>query len=184
MTYPFLLKFSSITNLSDARYAAGMWADFIGFNFDPSSDNYIEPSKAASISGWISGPAIVGEFGQQPLSWIQDFAKQLKLQVVQIPADYADMGIFDTGLRTIVEAHTTSESAALEKADLLLCHSLEVYDFLSKHYQQPIIFQSTSLNEDASMLSGLAIKGESETTPGTRNQGDWTEYLERFATDN
>lgn len=184
MTYPFLLKFSSITNLSDARYAAGMWADFIGFNFDPSSSNYIEPSKAASIIGWISGPAIVGEFGQQPLSWIQDFAKQLNLQVVQIPADYADMSIFESGLRTIVEVHTPSAGTALEKADLLLCHSKDVYDFLTSHYQQPVIFQSTMLNEDATNFAGLAIKGESETAPGTRNQGDWTEYLERFATDN
>lgn len=184
MTYPFLLKFSSITNLSDARYAAGMWADFIGFNFDPTSDNYIEPSQAASISGWISGPATVGEFGHQPLSWILDFAQQLKLQVVQIPADYADMGIFDTGLRTIVEVHHTSDTAVIKKADLLLCHDQAVYNFLSSHYQQPVIYQSRQLNEDASKFGGLAIKGESETAPGTRNQGDWTEYLERFATDN
>lgn len=184
MNYPFLLKFSSITNLSDARYAAGMWADFIGFNFDPSSDNYIEPSKAASISAWISGPAIVGEFGKQPLSWIQDFAQQLQLQVVQIPSDYTDMSIFETGLRTIVEVHSSTESNAIEKADLLLCHSRDVYDFLSSRYQQAVIFQSTLLNEDASNFAGLAIKGESETAPGTRNQGDWTEYLERFAIDN
>jgi phosphoribosylanthranilate isomerase len=49
MNYPFILKFSSISNLTDARYAAGAWSDFIGFCFDPSSDHYIEPKSAKKL---------------------------------------------------------------------------------------------------------------------------------------
>lgn len=183
MTYPFILKFSSITNLSDARYAAGMWADFIGFNFDPSSEHYIEPAQAASIKSWITGVTIVGEFGQQPVSWILDFASQLKLRIIQIPADYADLSIFENDLKTIVEVHTITPTAAIEKADVLLCHNMDVYDFLNKNYPQHIIYQSASLTEDASKFSGLAIQGVNENAPGTRNQSDWTDFLERYATD-
>lgn len=183
MNYPFLLKFSSISNLSDARYAAGMWADFIGFNFDPSSPSYIEPSKAQSISSWINGPALVGEFGEQPLEWITDFAKQLNLQVVQIPATYKDLSLFETGLKTIVVINDTLLHPSIEKADILLTENIDVYKHLIEQTDKPVIFQTLTLTEDASALRGLAIQGQTEDQPGTRNQTDWTEYLERFETE-
>jgi phosphoribosylanthranilate isomerase len=90
MNYPFILKFTSITNLSDARYAAGAWADFAGFCFDPSLPEYLEPQKAKEIAGWINGPLLTGEFGFQPVEWIQDFAKALSLHAVQVPANYKE----------------------------------------------------------------------------------------------
>ena len=184
MNYPFILKFSSISNLSDARYAAGMWADFIGFNFDPNSSSYIDPEKAKSIIGWISGTAIVGEFGQQPIEWIKDFSQQLQLQVVQIPADYMDMTIFQSGLKTIVLAKDGNDSSTLSHADILLTDNLSLYHQLIERYNKPVIFQTTTLTEDASYIQGIAIQGEPEDQPGTRNQGDWTAYLEQYGTDN
>ena len=183
MNYPFLLKFSSISNLSDARYAAGMWADFIGFNFDPNSSSYIEPEKAKSIIGWISGPALVGEFGQQPLEWIKDFAQQLQLKVVQIPANYKDMALFESGLKTIVVANNSNDCDAFTHADILLTDNLSIYHQLIERYNKPVIFQTTTLTEDASGLQGIAIQGEPEDQPGTRNQGDWTSYLEQYETE-
>lgn len=180
MNYPFLLKFSSISNLSDARYAAGMWADFIGFNFDPSSPSYIEPGKAQSIISWINGPALVGEFGEQPLEWITDFTKLLSIQVVQIPATYSDLNLFETGLKTIVVVNDTAHHPSVEKADILLTENMDVYKHLIGLSDKPVIFQSLTLTEDASEFRGLSILGQTEDKPGTRNQADWTEYLERF----
>lgn len=180
MNYPFLLKFSNISNLSDARYAAGMWADFIGFCFDPSSPSYLEPPKAQSIISWVSGPAIVGEFGDQPIEWITDFSRQLSIQVVQIPATYKDLSIFETGLKTIVMVNDTTHYPTIDKADVLITESMEVYQYLSERTEKPVIFQTRTLSEDASDLRGLAITGQAEDQPGTRNQGDWTEYLEKF----
>lgn len=180
MNYPFLLKFSSISNLSDARYAAGMWADFIGFNFDPSSPSYTEPAKAQSIISWINGPALVGEFGNQPLDWITDFTKQLSIQIVQIPATYSDLNVFETGLKTIVVVNDTAHHPSIEKADILLTENMDVYKHLIELTDKPVIFQTLTLTEDASEFRGLAILGQTEDQPGTRNQAEWTEYLERF----
>ncbi len=180
MNYPFLLKFSNISNLSDARYAAGMWADFIGFCFDPSSPSYLEPSKAKSIISWVSGPTLVAEFGDQPIEWILDFSTQLSIQVVQIPASYKDLTIFEKGLKTIVMVDDKTSYPTIDKADILITGNMEVYQYLIDLTEKPVIFQTQSLQEDASDFRGLSISGQVEDHPGTRNQGEWTEYLEKF----
>lgn len=180
MNYPFLLKFSSITNLSDARYAAGMWADFIGFNFDPSAVNYIEPNKAKTIIGWINGPTIVGEFGLQPKEWIEDFASQLHFNVIQIPSNYPDLSIFEKDFKVIVKIVSLEDKECIEKADLLITSESSIYDSLKALYNQSCILELTSFKEDANLLDGISIVGETELIPGTRNQSEWTEYLEQY----
>jgi phosphoribosylanthranilate isomerase len=57
-----LVKLSQVTNLSDARYAAGMGVQMVGFNINPESDFYIDPDKFKGIIAWISGVTLIGEF--------------------------------------------------------------------------------------------------------------------------
>lgn len=58
-----LVYVSRITNLSDARYCAGMGADLLGFVLDPSDPDYVSPESYHQLIGWISGPARVAELG-------------------------------------------------------------------------------------------------------------------------
>ena len=55
---------SSISNLSDARYCAGMGVDYLGFSIDSVSASFIDPSKFKQITGWISGIPMVAECGE------------------------------------------------------------------------------------------------------------------------
>ncbi|MDH5599129.1 MAG: hypothetical protein OEY34_08390 [Cyclobacteriaceae bacterium] len=55
------VKISKISNLSDARYSAGMGVNQIGICANPSDKNYIDPELAKDIIQWISGPEIVLE---------------------------------------------------------------------------------------------------------------------------
>lgn len=50
-----------ITNLSDARYCAGMGADLLGFIVDPDHPDYVSPESYREMIGWISGPKRVAE---------------------------------------------------------------------------------------------------------------------------
>ena len=52
---------SRITNLSDARYCAGMGVDMLGFLIDPSHPDYVSPSAYLEMIGWVSGPRRVVE---------------------------------------------------------------------------------------------------------------------------
>ena len=56
-----IVKVSHISNLSDARYCAGMGVEILGFQVIPGLDNYIAPEVYQDIRGWISGPRISAE---------------------------------------------------------------------------------------------------------------------------
>ncbi|WP_234733593.1 beta/alpha barrel domain-containing protein [Tellurirhabdus bombi] len=55
------VKISNVTNLSDARYCAGMGVDLLGFSMDEDSEQYIEPKKFEEIRSWVAGVQIIGE---------------------------------------------------------------------------------------------------------------------------
>ena len=57
-----LVKINHITNLSDARYCAGMGVDLLGFSLEQDQPHYIDPQAFAEITDWVSGPGLVGEF--------------------------------------------------------------------------------------------------------------------------
>lgn len=61
MALKTLVKISNVTNLSDARYCAGMGVDMLGFSMDADSPNYVEPKKFDEIRTWVAGVQIVGE---------------------------------------------------------------------------------------------------------------------------
>ena len=180
MNYPFILKFSSVTNLSDARYAAGMWADFIGFCFDPSKPEYLEPAKAKEIIGWINGPLVTGEFGNQPLEWIQDFVKALDLKVVQVPAEYSGEEIASLGLKLIVAVNSETRTTIMDIADMFITGDENIYKFLKTHYTQPVLMRVGENNMKADQFDGIALLGGTEDKPGTRNLSLWNEILEPY----
>lgn len=55
------VKISNVTNLSDARYCAGMGVDMLGFSVDEESPNYITAKKFNEIRSWIAGVKIIAE---------------------------------------------------------------------------------------------------------------------------
>ncbi len=80
----FILKASSITNLSDARYFASYGINMIGFCFDPQSTDFMNPFKVKEISGWIEGPKIVGEFRNLSVEAINETIISQDLHYAQI----------------------------------------------------------------------------------------------------
>lgn len=62
MALKTFVKISGITNLSDARYCAGMYVDLLGFELEENSPKYVSPTQFSEITGWVSGPDFIGEF--------------------------------------------------------------------------------------------------------------------------
>jgi len=178
MDYPFILKFSSISNLTDARYAAGAWADFVGFCFDPSSDHYIEPKSAKEIISWINGPVVVAEFGNQPIEWIKDFVEALDIKVIELPSDYSDQSVLDLGVKVILRGNDIN-SPLFAKADLYLVNSKEDYLTVKSVAQKPVILQVTE-KQDLSILEGVSLQGNKELVVGMSSCEDWSIILEDY----
>jgi phosphoribosylanthranilate isomerase len=61
MALKTLVKVGSISNLSDARYCAGMGVDFLGFRIIEGQPGAIPVKTFQEIRGWVTGPQIVAE---------------------------------------------------------------------------------------------------------------------------
>lgn len=61
MSLRSIVKVSHISNLSDARYCAGMGVEMLGFCVVEGQNRYMAPDLFQDIRGWISGPAIVAQ---------------------------------------------------------------------------------------------------------------------------
>ncbi|ERM82961.1 hypothetical protein P872_04935 [Rhodonellum psychrophilum GCM71 = DSM 17998] len=62
MSLKTFVKISSVNNLSDARYCAGMYVNLLGFSLENTSDNFVSPEKYKEITDWLSGLEYVAEF--------------------------------------------------------------------------------------------------------------------------
>lgn len=80
------VKVNSINNLSDARYFA-TFAEWAGFNFNPEDAAFLPLATARELMGWMSGPRMVGEFGNAPEALINQVAQELKLDTIQTDTD-------------------------------------------------------------------------------------------------
>ena len=61
MALKLRVKLGGVNNLSDARYAAGMGVEAIGFGIDKEQQGFLDPEAMHAISDWIAGIEIVGE---------------------------------------------------------------------------------------------------------------------------
>jgi phosphoribosylanthranilate isomerase len=62
MMKPPAIYVQRITNLSDARYCAGMGVNLLGFVVNPVDVDYVSPKLYQDMIGWISGPGRVAEW--------------------------------------------------------------------------------------------------------------------------
>lgn len=79
-----LIKASTITNLTDARYFAAKAVDFLGFNLEEGTEGYLDPIFMKAIREWVEGPKIVGEFGKTPAATVLEAARFFELDTVQV----------------------------------------------------------------------------------------------------
>ncbi len=78
------IKADGITNLTDARYFAAKEVQWLSFNFTEGAPDYINPSVAKAIAAWVEGVEVVGKWASLSVSEINEWAKLLNLNLVQI----------------------------------------------------------------------------------------------------
>ncbi|WP_179213310.1 phosphoribosylanthranilate isomerase [Ekhidna lutea] len=88
MALKTFVKISNISNLSDARYCAGMMVDVLGFNIDPTSDSQVSEEDFKEITEWVAGVKFAGEFHGADLN-------QIKESVKKYPVDYVEIHSLD-----------------------------------------------------------------------------------------
>ncbi len=102
-----------ITNLTDARYFAAREVKWLLFDFEPSSQNYIEPQKVSAIREWVDGVQIVGAFELAEAYEIREAVEKFQLDAVQLgmltPVETViDWQLTVPVLKEIIIEHTTT----------------------------------------------------------------------------
>lgn len=106
-----LIKASTITNLTDARYFAAKEVNFLGFNLEEGTPGYLDPMYMKAIREWVQGPKIIGEFDRTPAAVVREAATFYGLDAVQVTrAD--DLALLE-GLDVVVYVPAKTEVAAV-----------------------------------------------------------------------
>lgn len=146
MSLSFPVKINQITNLSDARYCAGMGVEMAGFQITTGEGE--ELNKIQAIINWITGVKIVGEFNQLTISKAEDLVEKLGLDMIEI--DYFDELIIPISLRPTTILKFNSNEFSFEMLDDLL----NKYNHVSYFH---INNQSLSNDDWAKLCSNYSI---------------------------
>ncbi|WP_052354075.1 hypothetical protein [Flectobacillus major] len=191
-----IVKVSQVSNLSDARYCAGMGVEYIGFSMDE-----VPFEQYKEMRGWLAGVQIVGETDTKDISQILDLVETFQPDLVQVSAqnlpdleqlqrvglpiilktDFATANLpalFQTtaGYVEYFLLENTDEFAQLDDAAL---SQIDAWAF-----QYPILLafgiKEDSIGQliDDIPVKGIALKGGQEIRPGFADMDELMNILE------
>ena len=200
MSLKTIVKISSVNNLSDARYCAGMGVEMIGFCLDQDKKEYIEPAKIKEIIGWVAGIKIVGEFGKGNSS------EEMNLLSTELGLDYIQVEMHDD-LKDKIDAVKKPVIVAVDVMSPQLINILSIQNnqieyFLIHSDKESLEEKELGLLEkmpSGKMLigfglnnenilpiiekvkpAGISLKGSKEISPGLKSFDELSDILERL----
>lgn len=190
------VKVSSIENLSDARYCAGMGVEWLGFPLAMPLDKFVE------IRNWLAGVEIVGECMGLQADEIKTLVASHQPNLIEIDSKVNLVLIQDIALPKILRVNIDSDnlpalfaSAAPYVAYFLLVgdgpdslqgmeSSIEIWAA-----QYPIIVGLDLPEEDVeewveqTSIQGIGLTAGKEDRPGFRDFSDLMSTLEKLEID-
>jgi phosphoribosylanthranilate isomerase len=185
------VKAGNITNLSDARYCAGMGVDWLGFPIDS-----IDPKTFKEITGWVTGPQFVLEIGTGPFPALLEYpATTLQITYQQLK----ESELLNQSLIISLPAidWPTAKSELIKNKNRILSilvtgltGSLDIDKVMLKeiadHFEVLINLEACpySLNEILDFeVAGINISGNQELKPGLKDYTDLAVVLEQLECD-
>lgn len=189
MHSPLSVYVSRITNLSDARYCAGMGAEMLGFVIDPAHQDYVSLESYQQMVGWISGPGRVIEAGPVPVVNVTTAAAEYAADYVHITADRLSE-FKDASVPLIVEVEFHDAGRVMNEAQNVIAYWMvtDVPDDVEVSYFEgrPVLIARSGLEGSAVAFlarcgaSGVVLKGSQETAPGLKDYDHLSQILEEL----
>lgn len=192
MALKTLVKVGNISNLSDARYCAGMGVDMLGFAAIEGKAGYIPPKLYQDIRGWVAGPSAVLEL--YGLTKHHSFSKLLE----DYRPDYIETGVDElqfipssAGQSMIVSVHSDDDFQKIES------WKTSVQYLLISEYKKDLIKEASKLGPvilslhsptalnllESFPIKGIALNGSAEVRPGFKSYDDLADVLEKLEID-
>jgi phosphoribosylanthranilate isomerase len=193
MALKTLVKVGKISNLSDARYCAGMSVDMLGFSVINGRENYVSPELFKEMRGWFTGPSIVAEI--YGIEKHEDLAAIFQAYLPDlVEGSFSDIKKLHSAFASYILSTTYEEVKAHEDelgiyrtqiAYLIIPEStpMDQIETLSREYK--LLLRIDSMNPEDSKLhnthiKGIALQGSSEDKPGLKNYDALASVLEKL----
>ena len=196
MTLKTMVKVGQITNLSNARYCAGMGVNMLGFVVDDGSEFFISPEQFREISGWVAGVEFVGEISGSQIPELTGYSfSYLQVSDRALPEIVHASGyacIFYINTANYVPEHIAQMMEEQQKyvsyflleglnPDILDDAELERITTWAASYPVWLGSGITPHNLEkllASGIRGIALYGGAESKPGFKDYDELTDILE------
>lgn len=197
------VKISNVTNLSDARYCAGMGVDMLGFSIDEAASSYISPKKYQELRGWIAGVQLVAESAATDPQALLLALSDYEVDALQVE-DPAHLSFLKNTLNKPLLLRVNIDHYGADELDALMGrYSLDVAYFLLESESEVPVTEEwkgylETLGKDYPILlgfglegsellldfvknspiQGIALKGSEEIRPGYKDFGALQDILE------
>jgi len=202
MALSTFVKISGVSNLSDARYCAGMGVDQLGFNLNPNEDDAVSPDLFMEIKDWVAGVELVGEFDMMKYEDLALAQQSLPLDLIEI-SSVEDVEKVNLLGKPVSFKYEISHHVHLN--DLKSCLS-----YLDELVQQVVIVSTPQfydeINEEINFYNGrikmikgynvkpenvqhignfhgIQLKGTKEDKAGFKDYGEMMDVLEAIEVD-
>jgi phosphoribosylanthranilate isomerase len=185
-----LVYVSRITNLSDARYCAGMGVNMLGFMVDTSDPDYVSPETYQQLVGWVTGPERVVEMGAAPFDESL-LREQYAPQYLHITSSRLNEWP-RTAWKLIVEVSVDSlpgiSNQLKSREDIAFILVPDLNSSLSNQPVKSIPLLSGAIPAQGSVLahleqtgaSGIVLHGSRESAPGLTDYDHLSRVLEEL----
>jgi phosphoribosylanthranilate isomerase len=175
-----LVKVSQVTNLSDARYCAGMGVDMLGFCVIEGQPNYISPKLFQEIRGWVAGPKVVAElYGMVSANEIESILSEYAPDFLELSATEFQKFKFHITLPCLVEVQSLP---TLPPHDPLIRYIISHSPLENSNVQVLLKSDHKSsiqlINDGLKGFHGIVLSGSHETRPGFKSYEGLAEILE------
>lgn len=193
MALKTFVKVSSVNNLSDARYCAGMEVNLIGFNLEEDNKNYISPDNQKELAEWLSGVQYVGEFENYSIEKVQSTIENYSLDYIQTAAISDIETLSALGMPVILKidiAQLVDLKKDLPIAYLLVTSEddqiddgqMDAIKNSSASYKILLGFGIDHQNVETvlskTQVAGIALQGGDELRPGYKDYDELADILE------
>jgi phosphoribosylanthranilate isomerase len=184
------VKVGGITNLSDARYCAGMGVDLLGFAVLEGQNNHIDLKLYQEIRGWVAGPKVVAEvYGLRNAGDLSSIIQHYAPDFIECSLKEFETLYSASTLPFIVhlqpedfnQLQNTLHTIAYWVIDDQAANSIPAGD----RFPLPVLLKlNTSQNVSEKLaqypIHGVVLNGSSEIRPGYKNYDDLAKVLEEL----
>ena len=156
------VKVGRVTNLSEARYCAGMGVDLLGF---PVGEDGLKPEQYRQLIEWVSGPEFVLEAHHSSSSDLKYITDNYPGHYIEINSSQLDW-VTNTDLNFILAVKPGEAVPGNENIKFV-----EVLNWNGEKIKShsPLLLNTVDVEKALSLNAGIALVGSEEERPGIKD---------------